>query len=331
MDRFAEAKLKASIQEIVQGYSVVNIGQYKRIHIKHFCFADSVNIDNKFLEFYALALKRGLYTAEQQLQVAIANKSWTETKEKRFTQLPEEITIQSQTRNKLFLKKEKDAITQKITSLENELGSLALERSEAVGYTAEVFATKKSHEYFVYYAFRQQNLTDFYFSFEEFDDFDETEMTQLVNGHNEYAVRFANSEIKRMAISSNFMNMIYVSGEEIYHFYGKPVVELTFRQLELFNLGLYYRQLLRDMKEKVTPEMLDNPDKLIQTVEAQKTTEEITKKIDNKEAAGVAVVGATQEELSQIGMQPGNISLSQEAAKKGGTLTMADLMKLHEA
>ena len=329
MDRLAEAKLKITLNEIIQGYSVLNVDKFRGIFVKHFNFIDNVAIDIKFSDFYKLAIKEGLETSGDKLSSLISGGTWAKEKEDKYKNLPRDIDLLIQTRKKLFLEKDIDEINKRIEALEKEFKVLENERTELIGYTAEVFATKKSQEYFVFYAFRKSNINEFYFNFEEFDELDEEELLKLIEAHNQYAVRFSTEAIKRVAISHHFMNMIYVAGEEIYHFYGKPVVQLTFKQMELFNLGLYYRHLLREMKDKITPEMLEDPDKLVEAVELKKTIEEKTNEIESKDASGVAIVGATKTDLAKLGMEAGSVSLSDEASKKGGSLNMEELMRIH--
>ena len=44
-----------------------------------------------------------------------------------------------------------------------------------------------------------------------------------------------------------------------------------------------------------------------------------------------SIVGSKKEDLAKIGKDENGISLHKEAQKKGGTLSMEDLMKMHGA
>jgi hypothetical protein len=46
-------------------------------------------------------------------------------------------------------------------------------------------------------------------------------------------------------------------------------------------------------------------------------------------AIATSIVGANKEDLAKIGKDENRVSLHKEAQKKGGTLNMEDLMKMH--
>lgn len=87
------------------------------------------------------------------------------------------------------------------------------------------------------------------------------------------------------------------------------------------------------MKNKPHPDVMDDPDKLIELYNVGKSADKIKESMENADAS--TVVGATNEDLERMGLKAPTdepqqgISLAAEAAKKGGKLSMEDLMKLH--
>jgi hypothetical protein len=330
-DKFQEVKLKIALFEIIRGFTVIDVGRHKSIYVKHFTFIDTASIDLKYAEAYKFAIGKGLPLIDEQIKTAIGNNTWTEKQEKRYSEIPAEINTLKLTKSKLFLKRELDSINSEIETLEKELLRLEYERSEVVGYTAEIFATKKANEHAIYYSFRGKNLDTFYFSEEEYETFSNEEISNLIVGHAGYVAKFTPKEMKRIAISTAFMNMIYLAGEDIMSFFGKPVLELTNRQMEVYNLGRYFKNLMAEYKGTITDDLLADPDKFIEAAENTKTAQNFADKLDNKESSGTAIVGATKEDIEKLGLtkEAGTISLADEASKKGGSLSMEELMKLH--
>ena len=76
--------------------------------------------------------------------------------------------------------------------------------------------------------------------------------------------------------------------------------------------------------------------KFVRWFESSKHAEKILDKAGDKDNAAVSLVGASKEDLENLGLdnseQGGRtISLSEAAKKKGGSLDMKDLIKLHGA
>ncbi len=96
-------------------------------------------------------------------------------------------------------------------------------------------------------------------------------------------------------------------------------------------MGRYFKNILSDLKHDPDPEIMDDPDKLIEMFNVSKNSEKIKEKMSDSDAT--TVVGATQEDLERMGItsphEDGAVSLSKAAAEKGGSLEMEDLMKLH--
>ena len=76
--------------------------------------------------------------------------------------------------------------------------------------------------------------------------------------------RFADINLKRVAVSGFYLNNFYLCKDNPFIFYGKPVVGLTYPQTELFSFGRYFKGILTEIKPPPTEEQLDDPDKLIE-------------------------------------------------------------------
>jgi len=89
---------------------------------------------------------------------------------------------------------------------------------------------------------------------------------------------------------------------------------------------------LSDTKNQPPEEVAEDPEKLIEWAEANKNAEaHLGDGGAGKEGSATSLVGATKEDLKHLGIntQTEGISLAKAATKKGGSLNMEDLMKLH--
>jgi hypothetical protein len=91
---------------------------------------------------------------------------------------------------------------------------------------------------------------------------------------------------------------------------------------------------LSEAKHKPADELYEDPEKLIDWLESSKNAEEVLSKNEGNSkktegAIATSIVGASKEDLEKIGKDKNSISLHKEAEKKGGILSMEDLMKMH--
>ena len=139
--------------------------------------------------------------------------------------------------------------------------------------------------------------------------------------------------IKKIALSGFFLNSFYLSNDDPFIFYGKPIINLTFVQTELFSNAKYFKAIVTNSTVKPPDNVLNDPDALIEWYEGSKNASELMNKSKKtEEALGSSVIGASKQDLEKMGMQnSGNISLTEEAKKKGGSLSFQDLIKLHNS
>ena len=330
MNKRSDTKYKIALGEILRGYSVISTKQFKGIHVKHFSLLESIEIEEKYEENFQKAVEKGLPTIEERVKTNIEQEWWTDKKEKEFTKIPIEIGELRAAKSKFFLKRDIEKLANDIKQKEIRLLELETERNELIGYTAETFAGKKTNEFFIYFALRKGDNKTPFFTYEEYDELEESILNDLVKAYNQHTLKFSQEEMKKIAICNSHMHMIYLCGEDLYSFYGKGVTELTLRQTDLYGLGRYFKNIIQEAKGKISDDVLEDPERLVEYVDGQKATENLdTKK--SEESSGMAIVGATKEDLKKLGLdKEGNVdSFSQAATEKGGSLTFEEILKLH--
>ena len=107
-------------------------------------------------------------------------------------------------------------------------------------------------------------------------------------------------------------------------FYGKPIMELTNYQQDLFQSGVRFKSIIEN--EGKSPPPANSLQELVDWYDKK-----ITKKDDEKETAGSTVFGASREELDSLeGEQTSGMNLH-DAFKESGKkqLSLHDMLKLH--
>jgi hypothetical protein len=320
--------------DILRGFSKVTDTSYGDFYIKHIDNFDSEEIDEKGEEYKNHAIKQGLPSTKEKLKQLKQDESWTDEEECKINDLEKMISNLQITKSKTLLKAQIDQVQQQIKDTEKELQALKVEKASLIGYTSDVYASKKINEFYVLNtSYKDKELKKPLFNKQEFEELQERDISLLIKYYNDSSERAGEENIKRIALSGFFLNSFYICEDNPQIYYGKPVVELTYNQGELFSYGKYFKHILSEMKNKPHPDVMDDPDKLIELYNVGQNADKMKESMENADAS--TVVGATSEDLERMGIKgPSDepqkgISLAKEAAKKGGKLSMEDLMNLH--
>ena len=242
--------------------------------------------------------------------------------------LEAQIANQEQTKTKLIIKSQIDQINKRINTLEAELGEIYDKRNKIVGLTVEKFSEKKSSEQLIRLSlFKTKDCKENLYSEEEYDELDPSELNELLSMYGEFIHSFTSQNIKKIAASTFFMNTLFLCKNDPTRFYGKPIVELTNYQTDLFSLGLSFKSIL-EKGQSPSADLYNDLDRLVDWYESAAAT---TKLIDkNKGKDGSTLMGATKQELSSMTEGENVVDLAAEAKKRGGTLSMKDFLEIHD-
>ena len=318
--------------QIIRGYTKCNMDKFGEFYLKHLDIFSSEEIDEKKLFYEEHARTRGLPTEQEKIKDLKKEDLWSEEKENKIKDDQKLISSLKLTKSKFVLKADIENIQKEIEKTENELGELLYEKQELVGFTVESYAVKKINEFFIYTtSFKDADCKKPLFTEAEYEELSGVDIQALVNNYNKISESFNEKNMKRIALSGFFLNSFYLCKDSPFNLFGKPVLDLTFNQKELFSLGRYFKNILQELKHDPDEETMDDPDKLIELFNVSKNSESIKQKMTYSDAT--TVVGATQEDLERMGIrspkEDGAVSLSKAAAEQGGSLDMEQLMKLH--
>jgi hypothetical protein len=317
---------KKNFRDICQGYTVIscNLGKF---YFKHINVSDQVLLDESKDQYTEEAKNRGIPTIEEALINLKEEGYWTEKDENSIKQEEVFLLKINEQKKSTYLKSQIDILNKQINDSTAKLNQLKNTRSSYLGNTCENYAEQRVTEEFLKFTlFKDADLKNLYFTDNEFDELSSDDLSSLIGFYNKTLTEFADSRIQRLVLE-DFFTYYMPYCEDPIHFYGKPIINLTYNQLRLILYARYFKNIL-STNDKIPENYRKDPDKLIDYVNANEKAKE---KMQQKDNQATSIVGATKEDYKYINMDKGNaksVSLSEEAKKKGGSLDMKDLMKL---
>ena len=324
--------LKLIFSEIIEGYSLVNSPTFGDLKIKHINNFDSAQSDIKQDYCFKKAVKDGLPKKEDKIKYLIKEKLWDPEKDKEADRLESLIKGMMKTKSKLHLQAQIDQIKKDIKTAEADFLKIKQKKEEAIGFTAEEYANRRVNEHLMQVSILGEDGKTL-FNDEEFGDLEQEHVNEIMSIYSSNTDKFKAYNLKRIALADFFTNIFYICEDNIFNFYGKPVINLTFYQIEVYSFCRYFKSIIQNSEEKIPEHIVEDPDELIEWAQSSKNVKEAMEKgnLGDKEHSATSLVGATKEDLKKAGIDEDTnmIDLSQEAKKKGGKLSMEDMMKLH--
>jgi len=327
--------LKTSYWEIVQGSSGFEFNK-QMYYMKHLSAQDAGIIEAKENFYFNKAKSQGIPTNQEKIEELIKENLYDPKNDKRILDLKLSLATMKKTRSKLYLTRDLNNIDKQIKETSQELNKLLETKESLLETTCERYTAKRMNEFYIYYSvYSDINCKNHSFILKDFEELDQFELNSLVDGYADTSLKFNSTNLKRIAVSNFFLNYFYLSDDNPYFFFGKPVSDLTFYQIELFGYARYFKDLMSKSTVKHPDEYNEDLDKLIDWYESGNNLEKIQE--ENNQKAGketavqaVSVMGASKEDLKKLKKEnTGAISLEEAAKKKGGSLNFEDLIKLH--
>jgi|694.fasta_scaffold03053_12 hypothetical protein len=317
---------KKSFRDICQGYTLINCS-FGKLYFKHINISDQVLLDESKEDYLKEAKNRGIPTIEESLINLKEEGYWTDVDERAIKQ--EEVFLHKITEQKknTYLKSQIDILNKQLNDSLLKINELKNKRNSYLGNTCEHYAEQRVTEEFLKFTiYKDKNLDTLFYLEEEFDNINSDNLSELIKIYNSILNNFSDSKIQKLVLE-DFFSYYMPYCEDPIHFYGKPIINLTYNQLRLILYARYFKNIL-STNDKIPENYKKDPDKLIDYVNANEKAKE---KMQQKDNQATSIVGATKEDYKYINMDKGNtknVSLAEEAKKKGGSLDMKDLMKL---
>ena len=184
------------------------------------------------------------------------------------------------TKSKMMLHSQKQTLSVEIEKKEFELKKLIVEREEYMVHTSDKYVDKKVNEYYSsHILYEDKECTELKWSDEEWNEISDDESLSIIVAYNKATAGFSSDMLRKVALAPFFTNIFYMCDNNPYHFYGKPVVDLTYFQVEMFSFGMYYKHLMTDNDHKPPADIMEDPDALQEWYEGAKNAEKVLEKI----------------------------------------------------
>ena len=337
--KITDKQLKKLFSDIVSGYIKVTDEKYGVFYFKHLKLYESAVIEHEGERWELKAKKEKLPTEKEQLEFLNKENLWTTKDEDDYNDKIRYLQTLNESKKKLFIQAQKDEMGILVKEEEEKIIDLHKERDELIGYTVEKYSLRKINEEYAFkILYKDKDFEEYMFSREDYDELDSTTVQEIMKIFNETNILFTDYNIRKLALAPFFLNVFYLCEDNPMTFYGKPVLELTYYQNEVFSSARYFKYLLSESKGKPDESVMDDPDEFVSWFEGSKQAEKLLEKsrAGSKDNAAVSIMGASKKDMEHLGLETSDeggkiVSLSKEAQKKGGSLTMEDLIKLHGA
>lgn len=318
-------------RDIVVGKSEVNIEE-TTFYVKHLSALDQVDIDDIRLSYYNQALDRGISKQEDLLVTLNKEGLWTNSDEKSIDTQKNYIKSLRESKSQLLLKSQIDAQNKNIKEAELELNLLQQKKQSLLGVNAEDYADKRSNDYYIIKSFyRDSDLKDpVFLNEEEYSELYSEDVANFVKTYNHTFEMFEELKIQEM-ILQDFYYIYFPFSDDTVGFFGNPVCHLTYNQLKL----IVYTKIFKNIFEQnshIPEKIKKDPQALLDYGSISSEAKDKMQKQLNDSKDGTTIMGATSEDYEYAGLTPpdssSQISLQEAAKRKGGSLSMKDLMEL---
>jgi hypothetical protein len=321
-------KRRKIFRDVVRGFSTATLEQ-DFVYIKHLTPHDQVELEEIEEKYFEIALRKGVPTEEDMLEYLRQEGQWSNADDKFIVDKQLFIENLKNAKNKMVLKREIDKQSNLIQKETHLLEQKQIEKISLIGNTCEKYAKDRLNDFYMIKSFYvDRELSEPLFSQDKFDELDNHDIKKVVYKYNEIFESFSEESIQ-YTILEDFYNPYLSFAEDSMQFYGKPFCELTYNQIRLIVYTRVFKNIF-DSNENIPEGIRKDPAKLLDF--GSSSREERDKAKDKlSQGDGGTIVGAKAEDYEYLGVEkPRNaVNLHEEAKKKGGTLNMEDLMKLH--
>ncbi len=312
--------LKRAFHNISSGYSRGFV--FKRdAFIKHMSYADQIDFDRMYDEYFAEAREASTPTADEKLKELYKSGEWSDAKEREIQNIQQVIDGMNEgKKHHLTMPSLVPIYLTNLKAEEKKLDDLFTEKRRKLGLTCESYAERQlNDQQIVGSLFRDKSLEIPLFTDDEFGYFDDRQVGQIISDYNKVLEPCTEQNVKKLAMQIFFQNYFVLAGENIAQFFGKPICHLTFYQINLLTYAQRFQNVYQNPDIANFPKtVMDDPDMLLEyAVAAQKGREKAQEQGAYDE--GAIVIGGKKEDNKVLGLRANN-DLARQVAESGGNL-----------
>jgi len=309
--------------EIISSYSIEFSERLGTLYLRHTNHLESLKIEKQYLYFLSKARDQNLPTYSDREKL-IYSDGWTKKEQEDLDNTKTFIQGLRDNISHEYLHSRRKVWRKEIYDAEKRLDALLMKKDYLMGSTAEKYANQQSFHYQVINSFyKDDKLTQKL----EIDETSNEEYEELVKIYHKYQERMGGDAIKKIAISPFFTSIFSMSGDNAYYFYGRPVVNLTNHQTNLFMWGRYFKSLMGQYGDRLPKDMNDNPDDMLEFFEITQNAEKagVLKEDENADGGAFSVVGATKKDYDMLGIDTNRIvNMGDKISKSGKNMLSRD-------
>jgi hypothetical protein len=247
-------ELRIIYKEIVDGYSFY---EDKGVCVKHLTDLENTEVTKQKRVLYT-HYRKDLPTEEEKLQQLIETEQWSKAQEEEILQYQYIIT-DNEKNLKNIIPQQHGPILQIIEANKKALNKLLREKRSLMGRTAEEFAERDTFYYMVYLAmYKDTKLkTRCFADFTVMEEMEDDEIKPYVDMLDSTMRKFTEEAIKKIAVLPIFLNPLSYAKDSVYHFLGKPLINVTPFQMNLLSLGTRNLNIM-GQSEGEPPALLDD-------------------------------------------------------------------------
>jgi hypothetical protein len=295
------------------------------LFFRHFCLRDQNSISLSFEKYKNAAIKKGIETQEQIYKRLKEENSWSDDDDIKVAELESYINNLKKTKDKLLLPSQKESHQTLIDEEQLKLNNLLISKKELTGITAEDYANKMANEEFLrLLLYKDNSLKELAFSDDDFGSLDTNEIIKISDNYFKISENLNDENIQKIVLQ-DFFNMYISSCENSYNFFGKFIHEMTAYQMKLLLYGRIFHNIFQ-YNEDIPENLRKDPKAIFGYVDSKKAREKYQNEV--KDSDGSILFGATEKDVNILDPSAKKISLSEELAKNGGSLSMEQMMEL---
>lgn len=317
-----EKTLRKVFSDVINGYTIIDYdGEIS--YVKHFGSLEQQQLEDHYDRIFKRAQSKGLPTESEMMTFLKEQDLWSQKDEDEFVSNQKYIENLEETKKNLIIPSQIEGIEKDIEQSQKELKEKEDKRNSLLTETCETYARNKSNDYSIYISFyKDESLKEKLFTIEEFDELDKKEISEWFACYMEGSSHLSIDNIKYLAISNIFTMYYNILGvKNLYKLIPHKPYSFSFYQLNLLNYAKILNSIIENY-EKIPESIKKHPDRLLAYAESKNKNKEIVEKGKNKQ--GFSVMGATKEDMGEMGVSD-ELSVSPfELAKKKGSLTIED-------
>lgn len=322
-----DAKLRKAFREICLGRSECVIYS-KPAFIKHFSAVSTIDAEEKHALFLEQALSDGMPSNKDIESRLVQDGLWTRSDEDKINSKHNEIELLKKSSKMALLPSEKERVQSQISEKLKILSELKSQKNSLIGRTAETVADQKIYDYILLNSFfKDDSLQEPLFSEDDFDNIPETELHEVYSKYRAYS-DLINEECVKKIVVAPFFNMYYAFLDTPNDFYGKSAVFLTSSQMNLFIYAKIAKNVI-DRNEHMPEEVRKDFDAILDYDDTKQKAEKMAPDTGHQHQV---IFGANKKDMKYLGGDAeGNVAKRtlKALADKGGSLTMAEMAKIH--